>query len=51
MKSVLYLGLLLEIEGGNKLMTKLQIYDKRDDFSFHIINFYFICGNIPKAPA
>ena len=30
-------------------MTKL--YDKRDDFSFKIVNFPFICGNIPSTPA
>ncbi len=30
-------------------MTKL--YDKRDDFSFQIFNFPFLCGNIPSVPA
>jgi hypothetical protein len=28
-----------------------QNYDKRDDFDFPIVNFPFICGNIPEAPA
>ena len=31
-------------------MTK-YIYDKCDDFSFRIVNFLFICANIPSAPA
>ena len=30
-------------------MTKL--YDKCDDFSFQIVNFPFLYGNIPSAPA
>ena len=33
-------------------MTGLdQTYDKRDDFNFPIVNFPFICSNIPEAPA
>jgi hypothetical protein len=32
-----------------RLRTKL--YDKRDDFNFPIVNFPFICSNIPAAPA
>jgi len=48
-KSASYLDLLLEIDEEGKLMTKL--YDKRDDFSFQIVNFPFLCGNIPSAPA
>jgi hypothetical protein len=28
-----------------------KLYDKRDDFNFHIVNFPFICSNIPAAPA
>lgn len=48
-KSASYLDLHLEIDGKGKLLTKL--YDKRDDFSFRIVNFPFICGNIPSAPA
>ena len=46
---LIYLDLLLEIDKDGKLMTKL--YDKRDDFSFQIVNFPFLCGNIPSAPA
>ena len=32
-----------------RLNTK--IYDKRDDFNFPIVNFPFLCSNIPAAPA
>jgi len=39
----------LEIDSEWRLRTKL--YDKRDDFDFHIVNFPFICGNIPATPA
>ena len=44
-----YLDLRLEINDENKLSTKL--YDKRDDFNFPIVNFPFICSNIPTSPA
>ena len=44
-----YLDLLLEFDNRGRLFTKL--FDKRDDFSFAIINFPFLCGNIPAAPA
>jgi hypothetical protein len=39
----------LEIDTEGRLRTKL--YDKRDDFNFPIVNFPFICSNIPAAPA
>ena len=39
----------LEIDNRGRLSTKL--YDKRDDFTFPIVNFPFLCGNIPAAPA
>ena len=32
-----------------RLRTKL--YDKRDYFNFPIVNFPFICNNIPTVPA
>jgi hypothetical protein len=38
-------------------LTELYTYwgavknDKRDDFNFPIVNFPFICSNIPAAPA
>jgi hypothetical protein len=47
--SVSYLDLHLEIDSEGRLRTKL--YDKRDDFNFPIVNFPFICRNIPAAPA
>ena len=28
-----------------------KIYDKRDDFNFDIVNFPFLCGNIPQSPS
>ena len=37
-----------------KLLVKYvttKLYDKRDDFNFPIVNFPFICSNIPAAPA
>ena len=39
----------LEIDSGVRFRTKL--YDKRYDFNFPIVNFPFICSNIPAAPA
>jgi len=44
-----YLDLHLEIDSEGRLRTKL--YDKRDDFNFPIVNFPFLCSNIPAAPA
>jgi hypothetical protein len=46
--SASYLDLHLEIDSERWLRTKL--YDKRDDFNFPIVNFPFLCGNIPAAP-
>ena len=48
-KSSLYLNLLLSIDANNNLHTEL--YDKRDDFDFHTINFIFLVSNIPSSPA
>ena len=47
-KSASYLDLYLEIDNDGRLKTKL--YDKRDDFCFPIVNFPFLCSNIPAAP-
>ena len=44
-----YLDLTFTIEKDGKLSTKL--YDKRDDFDFHIINFPFLSSNIPSGPS
>jgi len=48
-KSASYLGLHIEIDSEGRLRTKL--YDKRYDFNFPIVNFPFICSNIPTAPS
>jgi hypothetical protein len=48
-RSTSYLDLHLEIDNEGRLRTKLS--DKRDDFNFPIVNFPFICSNIPVAPA
>ena len=47
--STSYLDLLLSIGRGGQLQTSL--YDKSDDFNFHIINFPFLSSNIPSSPA
>ena len=47
--SASYLDLLLSIESDGQLRTFL--YDKRDDFNFHITNFPFLSSNIPSSPA
>jgi hypothetical protein len=44
-----YLDIRLEIDSEARLRTKL--YYKIDDFNFSIVNFPFICRNIPAAPA
>jgi len=48
-RSPSYLDLRLEIDSEARLRTKL--YYKTDDFNFSIVNFPFICSNIPAAPA
>ena len=47
--SASYLDLLLSIGRDGQLYT--SIYDKRDDFNFHITNFPFLSSNIPSSPA
>ena len=44
-----YLDLLLSIESVGQLRTFL--YDKRNDFNFHITNFPFLSNNSPSSPA
>jgi hypothetical protein len=44
-----YLDVLLNIDAHGKLKT--QLYDKRDDFSFTIVNFPYICSIINPARA
>jgi hypothetical protein len=48
-RSASYLDLHLEIDMEGRLRTKL--YDKRDDFNVPVVNFLFICNNIPASPA
>ena len=47
--SASYLDLLLSIESDGQLRTSL--YDKRDDFNFHITNCPFLSSNIPSSHA
>ena len=47
--SASYLELLLSIGRDGQLYT--SIYDKCDDFNFHITNFLFLSSNIPTSPA
>ena len=47
--SASYLDILLNIDSNGRLTTTL--YDKRDDFNFAIVNFPFLCNNIPLSPA
>ena len=46
---VSYLDLLFIRDKSNNITTKL--YDKRDTFGFHIVNFPIMSSNIPSAPA
>jgi hypothetical protein len=48
-KSDPYLDILLNIDFTGRLATSL--YDKRDDFDFAIVNFPFLCSNIPLSSA
>jgi hypothetical protein len=48
-RSASYIDLHLEIDSEGRL--RKELYDKRDDFNFPIVNFAFICSNIPAAPA
>ena len=44
-----YLDLTFIIDSGGKLSNRL--YDKRDDFDLHIVNFPFLSSNIPSGPS
>ena len=39
------------MESNNRLYSYTKLYDKRDDFYFHIINFPFLSSNIPSSPS
>jgi hypothetical protein len=45
----LYLDALSNIDARGKVAT--QLYDKRDDFNFTIINLTYICSNTHLSPA
>ena len=47
--SASYLDLLLSIGRDGQLPP--SIYDKHDDFNFHITNFPFLSSNIPTSPS
>jgi hypothetical protein len=47
--SASFLDFYLQFDDSGQLSNK--IYDKRDDFSFKIINFPNMCSNIPASPA
>jgi hypothetical protein len=47
-KSASYLNILLSIDSNGRLTS---FYDKPDDFKFAIVNFPFLCSNIPVSPA
>ena len=44
-----YLDLTFIIKSNNQLYTML--YDKRNDFDFHIVNFPFLSSNISSSPS
>ena len=44
-----YLDLTFTIEKVGRLSIKL--YDKNDEFDFHIVNFLFLSNNIPSGPS
>ena len=48
-RSASYLDLHLKIESEGWL--RMRLYDERDDFNFHSVNFPFMPGTIPAAPA
>ena len=48
-ESVSYIDIHLEIHNGGRIKTKL--YDKRDYFTFPIVNLRYVSSNIPASPA
>jgi len=48
-RSASYRDLQLNIDSAS--LFRMKLYDKRDDFNFPIVNFPFICRNIPATPA
>jgi hypothetical protein len=48
-KSASYLDILLNIDSNGGLTASLC--DGRDDFDFAVVDFPFLCGNVPLSPA
>jgi hypothetical protein len=48
-RSAAYLD--IQFETDNEGLLRKKLYAKRDDFNLPILNFPFICSNIPAAPA
>ena len=44
-----FLDLTFTTDSGGKL--SIRLYDKRDDFDFHIVNFPFLSSNILSGPS
>jgi hypothetical protein len=38
-----------QLRGGERRL-KMKLYEKKDDLNFPIMNFPFICNNIPATP-
>lgn len=36
---------------NGKLHVTTQLFEKRDDFNFSIVNFQYLCCNIPSSTA
>jgi hypothetical protein len=47
--SASYLDILLKLDSKVKITT--QLYDKRIAYNFSIVNFPYLCSNIPASPA
>jgi hypothetical protein len=47
--SASHLHVLLKLDSNGKITT--QLYNKRDDFNFSIVNFPYLCSNIPASSA
>jgi hypothetical protein len=49
-KSSWHLGILLKIDCSSSDRLTSTLYDKRYDFDFAIVNFPFLCSNVPLSP-
>jgi hypothetical protein len=47
--SASYLDMLLKLDTNSKIT--IQLYDRWYDFNFSIVNFPYLCSNIPASPA